>query len=35
MTTTQNDQLEGLGTYKFGWAESDTAGAAARLGLSE
>src|SRR6185437_14360199 len=35
MTTTANDQLEGLGTYKFGWADSDVAGAAARRGLSE
>jgi hypothetical protein len=25
MTTTQ-EQLEGLGTYKFGWADSDVAG---------
>src|SRR5512140_895002 len=35
MTTTTQDQLEGLGTYKFGWADSDVAGAAARRGLSE
>src|ERR1700733_15186041 len=35
MTTTANDQLEGLGTYKFGWADSDVAGTAARRGLSE
>jgi Fe-S cluster assembly protein SufB len=35
MTTTQNDQLEGLGTYKFGWADRDVAGASARRGLSE
>src|ERR1700729_2354629 len=34
-TTTANDQLEGLGMYKFGWAESDAAGASARRGLSE
>src|ERR1700744_6122378 len=34
-TTTANDQLEGLGTYKFGWADSDVAGASARRGLSE
>ena len=34
MTTTQ-EQLEGLGTYKFGWADSDVAGASARRGLSE
>src|SRR5271156_5252131 len=35
MTTTANDQLEGLGTYKFGWADTDVAGASARRGLSE
>src|ERR1700754_4874822 len=35
MTTTANDQLEGLGTYKFGWADSDVAGASARRGLAE
>src|ERR1700739_5087068 len=35
MTTTANDQLEGLGTYKFGCADSDVAGASARRGLSE
>src|SRR5246127_3608321 len=35
MTTTANDQLEGLGTYKFGWADSDVAGESARRGLSE
>src|ERR1700688_230606 len=35
MTTTTQDQLEGLGTYKFGWADSDVAGASARRALSE
>ncbi|HEX4256188.1 MAG TPA: Fe-S cluster assembly protein SufB, partial [Streptosporangiaceae bacterium] len=35
MTTTTNDQLDGLGAYKFGWADSDVAGASARRGLSE
>jgi Fe-S cluster assembly protein SufB len=35
MTTTQNDQLEGLGNYRFGWADPDAAGASARRGLSE
>src|SRR5579875_1051128 len=35
MTTTVNDKLEGLGTYKFGWADPDVAGASARRGLSE
>jgi Fe-S cluster assembly protein SufB len=33
MTTTQ-DQLEGLGTYKFGWADSDVAGSTARRGIN-
>jgi len=32
MTTTTQEQLEGLGTYKFGWADSDVAGASARRG---
>src|SRR6201998_1459368 len=35
MTTTANDQLEGLGTYKFGCADSDVAGAPRGRGLSE
>ena len=35
MTTTAQEQLEGLGTYRFGWADSDAAGASARRGLSE
>ncbi|MDX6197194.1 MAG: Fe-S cluster assembly protein SufB [Actinomycetota bacterium] len=35
MTTTNTDQLEGLGNYKFGWADSDVAGQAAKRGLSE
>src|SRR3984893_1036035 len=35
MTTTTQDQLEGLCTYKFDWADSDVAGASARRGLSE
>src|ERR1700755_174880 len=35
MTTTTQEQLEGLGTYKCGWAASDVAGASARRGLSE
>ncbi|MGB8650277.1 MAG: Fe-S cluster assembly protein SufB [Mycobacteriales bacterium] len=35
MTTTQDQALEGLGSYKFGWADSDVAGAAAKRGLSE
>lgn len=28
-------ELEGLGQYEFGWADSDAAGASARRGLSE
>ncbi|MBW8805899.1 MAG: Fe-S cluster assembly protein SufB [Catenulisporales bacterium] len=35
MTTTSHEQLEGLGTYEYGWADSDIAGAAARRGLNE
>jgi hypothetical protein len=35
MTTTAHPELEGLDRYKFGWADSDVAGAAARRGLSE
>jgi Fe-S cluster assembly protein SufB len=35
MTTTARPELEGLGRYKFGWADSDTAGADARRGLNE
>ena len=33
--TTQADQLEGLGTYKFGWSDSDEAGLTARRGIDE
>ncbi len=29
------EQLEGLGTYEYGWADTDTAGATAKRGLSE
>src|SRR5689334_10973523 len=35
MTETAQDQLAGLGTYEYGWADSDIAGAAAQRGLSE
>ena len=35
MTTTQDQSLEGLGNYKFGWSDSDVAGASARRGLNE
>ncbi len=32
---TQDEQIDALGRYGFGWADSDTAGAAAKRGLSE
>ena len=35
MTTTAHPELEGLGRYSYGWADSDQAGASARRGLSE
>ena len=35
MTLTQDQQIEQLSRYKFGWADSDVAGAAAKRGLSE
>jgi hypothetical protein len=35
MTIIAHPELEGLDRYKFGWADSDVAGAAARRGLSE
>ncbi len=35
MTVTAHPELEGLDRYKFGWADSDVAGEAARRGLSE
>jgi Fe-S cluster assembly protein SufB len=35
MTTTAQADIEGLERYKFGWADSDAAGAIARRGLSE
>ncbi|GAA5067593.1 Fe-S cluster assembly protein SufB [Thermocatellispora tengchongensis] len=35
MTVTDRPELEGLGNYKFGWADPDVAGAAAKRGLSE
>src|SRR5688572_21170742 len=31
----RNPELEGIGRYEFGWADSDTAGATARRGLNE
>ena len=30
-----NPELQGIGRYEYGWADSDTAGAAAQRGLSE
>ncbi|MCF2530507.1 Fe-S cluster assembly protein SufB [Yinghuangia soli] len=35
MTTEARPELEGLGTYEYGWADKDVAGANARRGLSE
>src|SRR5216110_22278 len=35
MTIIAHPELEGLDRYKFGWADSDAAGASARRGLSE
>src|SRR6201746_1029436 len=35
MTTTARPELEGLGTYEFGWADTDVAGTAAQRGLNE
>jgi Fe-S cluster assembly protein SufB len=34
-TSVEHPELEGLGTYEYGWADNDTAGASARRGLSE
>jgi Fe-S cluster assembly protein SufB len=31
----QDEQIESLSTYKFGWSDTDTAGATARRGLNE
>jgi len=31
---TQDEQIEALGTYKFGWSDTDVAGSGARRGLS-
>jgi Fe-S cluster assembly protein SufB len=35
MTTTAHPELEGLGRYEYGWADSDLAGSSAQRGLSE
>src|ERR671922_157666 len=34
-TETAHPELEGLGNYEYGWADSDVAGASAKRGLSE
>src|SRR6266702_2788706 len=34
-TLTQDEQIDALGRYGFGWADSDVAGASAQRGLSE
>jgi Fe-S cluster assembly protein SufB len=34
-TLTQDEQIDALSRYNFGWADSDTAGATAKRGLSE
>ncbi|AKN73010.1 Fe-S cluster assembly protein SufB [Streptomyces sp. PBH53] len=34
-TETAHPELEGLGKYEYGWADSDVAGASARRGLNE
>jgi Fe-S cluster assembly protein SufB len=35
MTSVARPELDGLGRYEYGWADSDSAGATARRGLSE
>ena len=35
MSTTAHPELDGLGTYEFGWHDQDVAGSAAQRGLSE
>jgi Fe-S cluster assembly protein SufB len=32
---TAHPELEGLGTYEYGWADSDVAGASAKRGINE
>jgi Fe-S cluster assembly protein SufB len=32
---TQDEQIDQLGRYKFGWADADVAGASARRGINE
>jgi len=35
VTLTQDEQIDQLGRYQYGWADADTAGSTARRGLSE
>jgi Fe-S cluster assembly protein SufB len=35
MTSTTHPELDGLGTYQFGWSDSDAAGSVAQRGLSQ
>ena len=35
MSTTAHPELEGLGKYRFGWSDTDAAGATARRGVDE
>ncbi|GHD28584.1 Fe-S cluster assembly protein SufB [Nocardiopsis kunsanensis] len=35
MTSIAHPELEGLGTYEYGWSDSDEAGASARRGINE
>ena len=35
MTDIAHPELDGLGTYEFGWHDPDAAGATAQRGLSE
>ena len=35
MTSTAHPELDGIGTYEYGWHDSDSAGAIAKRGLSE
>ncbi|MHB0927640.1 MAG: Fe-S cluster assembly protein SufB [Candidatus Nanopelagicales bacterium] len=35
MTASMEEHLSGIGTYEFGWSDTDTAGANARRGLNE
>ena len=35
MTTASHPELDGLGTYEYGWRDADAAGTNARRGLNE